>query len=65
MHFPLYDHSSDSFQAGKSRIRKSGRGDRKGGRMIALAFAVFTAVLIIGRHELADVLAWAISRFTR
>jgi hypothetical protein len=33
--------------------------------MIALAFAVFTAVLIIGRRELADVLAWAISHITR
>jgi hypothetical protein len=33
--------------------------------MIALAFAVFTAVLIIGRRELADVVAWAIARITR
>jgi hypothetical protein len=33
--------------------------------MIALAFAVFTTVLIIGRRELAEVLAWAISRITR
>jgi len=33
--------------------------------MIALAFAVLTVVLIIGRHELADFLAWAISRITR
>jgi hypothetical protein len=33
--------------------------------MIALAFAVFTAVIIFGRRELADVLAWAISRITR
>jgi hypothetical protein len=33
--------------------------------MIALIFAVFTAFLIIGRRELAEVLAWAISRITR
>jgi hypothetical protein len=33
--------------------------------MIALAFAVLTAFLIIGRREAAEVLAWIFSRVSR